>query len=541
MTQKRKKDKGAFSGIRLPIANRYITPASGRLLPIVAGAIALLMSGILFVTFLGEDGTIVANGPLSSGHANFGNDCMKCHTSLSLSEGIMAGVDDNKCLSCHKDASGEVRAHEFAGHYLYRSADRRRTTVRDSISKHETACYSCHQEHNGREASIINVSDAQCLTCHQYGSFNEEHPQFQFARENIDDAANLKFTHIFHVKELLRRGKVETREAACISCHQPQSGGKNFQPIVFANTCSDCHLGISNPTPTAELALKSKRRSGVPGVLSLKAIEKSRRPGTAWAKVANPVAFETFGNAIVKQILEHKDPWLLYNLRLLRQEMFPEAGLADLLESSGDVARNQSTQLYREAISQLEAQLRELHSHPSRQVQDDLERISDELQLLKKLLRNPADTQLDHRKFSLGSAEMAAAFQKSEKRLAKYRQFVDVLTAECQTCHVVENATILRVQKDQRVLNRAEFNHQSHVLQSACLDCHQEIDFDTFSEKTDIPAAVDNAAIQNIPAIETCVSCHTQKAASNQCITCHQFHPNKSHNNHPFLKVESSW
>ena len=527
--QSSKKRKGTFSGIRLPVAKHYLYPLSRNRTLLTALGIAGLVLGILLTNMLFDSGNIVSNGPLSSNHSNFENDCTKCHSKFSLSNGIMAAVQDNKCLACHQNVTGNVKSFVFASHYVYRSFDKRRATVKDSILVQETACLSCHPEHSGRDSEIINAADTKCLACHQYDSFNQGHPQFQFAREELADRANLKFTHIFHVKELQRRGKVGSLEEACFTCHQPQADGKRFQPIRFEGICSDCHLGITNPTPTAELAIKKTARSSSPGVKPIRAIEASNRPGSSWVKFANPNEFDEFTGTVVKQVLHHKDPWILKNLRLLREEMFPDAGLADLLKSDGEIPRQQSTLLYQEAVATLETQVRELQSHPSPVVQEDLERITEELNRIKKLLRNPGDAQFDYRKFDLGGAEMAVSFRENPEKLARYTAFVNELTAECQTCHIVENATILRVQKDQRVLLRAGFNHQAHVVQNGCLDCHQNIAFEKFADQTEIPAEADNAAIQNIPIIETCQSCHTAEAASNRCITCHQFHPGKSH------------
>ncbi|MGH1362700.1 MAG: cytochrome c3 family protein [Calditrichia bacterium] len=504
----------------------------------------LLAGCAMLVVLIGNhiySGNVMSNGPLSSKHANFENDCAACHSTPSISEGIVAAVEDTKCLTCHNDAMGELKSYEFAVHYMYRSHDKRRTVVKDSVQAHEMTCANCHGEHYGRDGQLTHVAKSICQSCHQYDSFNSGHPEFQFAREEIPDQANLKFTHAFHVKELQRRGGVSTTEEACASCHQTDVGGKSFKPIRFESACSECHLGPLNPTPTAELAVQIRRRSTVPGVQSLKTIQSTNAPGNSWARFANPNEYDEYDNTIVKQLLHHKDPWILFNLRLLRKQLFPQAGLADLLASDGKTVRQESAQIYHEAIAALETQVRELRLHPSPVVHEDLERVADELVRLKKLLANPGDSQFDFRKFELGRTQLAPAFEKDSTKLTRYKAFVDVLTAECQTCHLVENATILRVQKDQQILTRAEFRHDAHVVQNNCLDCHQGIDFAGLAELTEIPAEADNAGIQNIPVIATCQGCHTPQAASNKCMTCHKFHPSKSHLSQLHLKVEQTW
>ena len=99
----------------------------------------------------------------------------------------------------------------------------------------------------------------------------------------------------------------------------------------------------------------------------------------------------------------------------------------------------------------------------------------------------------------------------------------------CRVCHVVSSNNVMPVQKDQRVLRRAEFDHSTHVLLKKCLDCHTAIPM-TKEMSAAHPAGKpkDGAAIQNIPAIENCRECHTAAAALDRCVTCHYFHPNKA-------------
>ena len=539
--KKSKDRKGNFSDAKLSVTKRYLIPFAGKRILYVGIAAGCTVLLAFFADMILGSGNMISNGPLSSNHANFESDCASCHAGFSLSATVMAAVQDNKCLTCHNNSSGDIQLHTFTSHYVYRSHDKRRAAVKDSVLVNETPCFACHNEHNGRDNNITDISDSNCLTCHQYNTFNAGHPQFQFAKEALSDNANLKFTHIFHVKEMQRRGKAATLEDACLACHQPSANGKSFQPLNFETMCNDCHLGILNPTATEELTIKQSLRSRSPGVKTVQQIQKSGEPNTTWAKYANQNEFDVFDGVVVKEILHHKDPWVMENLRSLRKEMFPTAGLADLLKSDGEVSRHESSQLYAEAIATLETYTTDLQSHPSTVVQEDLERVTEELNRIKKILRNPGGTQFDYRKFTLGSAEIATNFQKRPKLLAQYTAFVNKLTAECQTCHIVQNATILRVQKDQRTLLRAEFNHQTHVLQNGCLDCHQHTDFKEFANATDIPAEADNAAILNIPAIKNCQSCHTAEAAKNQCITCHQFHPNKSQFTQLNLSDGASW
>ncbi|NNF03541.1 MAG: hypothetical protein HKN17_03660, partial [Rhodothermales bacterium] len=117
----------------------------------------------------------------------------------------------------------------------------------------------------------------------------------------------------------------------------------------------------------------------------------------------------------------------------------------------------------------------------------------------------------------------------SEDQIAEYADVIDGLTAVCQTCHRIENASIARVDTDQKTYRRAEFDHRAHYIQQTCLDCHTSIPIRSFAAREEkAPAEVDRAEILNLPTIETCQSCHAPKKAADSCVTCHLFHPDKS-------------
>jgi uncharacterized membrane protein len=112
--------------------------------------------------------------------------------------------------------------------------------------------------------------------------------------------------------------------------------------------------------------------------------------------------------------------------------------------------------------------------------------------------------------------------------LAEIEALVDDLTQPCRQCHQVRDATLVRVQKDQRVLHRAEFDHRAHILQLRCLDCHTEIPIAAaLASAEGVDLSRDVAATQNLPGIESCRDCHRPGLVSNRCVTCHAFHPDR--------------
>lgn len=522
--EKRPRKKGTFTNLRFAVAKSYVVPASRRNM-IVAG----IAGAVIFLAYTGfnswfQNNSFIASGPLSSKHASIENDCSHCHQR----EGsiIVSGeVTNRKCSVCHEKFGDKLGVYTYAAHYVYRSAD----VTRNLSQPHEVSCFSCHTEHEGRSVSITSVSDAKCLVCHKFGSFSDKHPQFEFIRSSIPDPANLKFPHIKHVLEVKKHELLQDDERTCLYCHAPQSDGKGFQPISFDRSCSACHLKGDDETPP----LNIKTGPDFPGVETLNMIRARKGPGSAWASSMSANEFQEAGGQVIKHPVYHEDPWIMENLKMLRAEIFDDQGLASLLDASADVPGKDVRVLYREAIATLKEYANGLRSRPEGEVQDDLRKIDEQLKELGRALDDPY-TLLDRSKFVLGVAEVNPRIS----NLARFKEVVDSLTSRCRKCHLVKNAAIVRVQKDQRTLVRSEFNHRAHILQRRCLDCHNRIPIrEALDNPTKNVASNDRADVQNLPGIEICQQCHRANEASNRCITCHYFHPNKMQRSNLLLYV----
>lgn len=466
-------------------------------------------------SLLRRDGRMVSNGPLSSNHANLENNCAACHSGF-------APVSNEACSTCHEKHGDELGVYTFASHYLYRSDDFQRVVP----SPDEEPCIACHTEHQGRTAEITRVADARCQACHEFSPFSDHHPEFAFAQATEPDSnpgdRALAFAHIQHVKELIIRQSLDASnpdevERTCLACHNPEPAGRSFQPIDFDRHCDACHLAATDRTPPLPVAGES------PGVQTLQAIQLAGLPGSRWADYVNPGEFRQQGERIVKSPLYHRDPWVLHNLRRLRQQLLGDGGLADLLTASPDVRPAELRSLYEEAIATLEAQALDLRSIPDRAVQRELEQIDTVLAALKRRLEDP-HAPLDETGFLLALTPPADPESADAERI---RTVAEALTEPCRNCHTVEDATIVRVENDLGTLKRAEFNHRAHMLQRGCLDCHTEIPFAEFlnSDGAVVPAELDRAEIQNLPKIAVCGECHNENLASQTCVTCHLFHP----------------
>ncbi len=509
MARKTRASKGTFSDVPLPVARRYLYPASRRKL-LLWGALAVLaLTAFATADFLWRDARFLSNGPLSSSHAVSESDCAACHTPFGE-------VTSDACSTCHEKVGDALGIYSFAAHYVYRSNDFQRVKT----SEHETSCAGCHTEHLGREAEITPVGDGRCLPCHDFGSFNREHPAFERAARPDDDA--LAFTHVHHTREVMARFGLVDLERACLYCHNPQTDGRSFEPLDFDRHCDACHLSASTATPRLPAATPE-----APGVATLAELIEGREPGTRWALFANPNEYRQVGGRVSKSPVHHADPWILENLRRLRRELYPDAGLAELLTTSPDLEADDLRAHYLEAVATLEDHALGLRSRPEPQVQAELQRIEELLAAVREALDDPV-TPLDETDLLL--ALDAAPRELPADRAAEIGDLVDQLTGPCRPCHAVERATIARVREDQRILNRAEFNHRAHVLQVRCLECHAEIPIaeGILEETKGAETEADRAAIQNLPRIDVCRQCHRPEVSSNRCVTCHAFHPDKS-------------
>ena len=503
---KGRRGKGTFSGLGLPVAARYLWPSSGRRLLLVSMLIACVVVVLVGADFYFRQGRWVSGGPLSSAHAFLENECSACHVGF-------AKVDNAQCSVCHEKYGDALGAYTFASHYLYRSGD----VQRQGDAAAEVSCAQCHREHGGRQAALSRVEDGRCETCH-FASFIGDHPAFEPVQQV--DSSGLEFAHGQHVLEVMQRLESVDPEQACLACHHADAQGKGFEPIDFDLHCGTCHLGGAVATPRLPL----QREDDDIGVQSLAAIRGRGDASGQWAWSANPTELRTVGSRITKTPVHHRDPWILDNLRQLRRRLYPEAGLADLLVASPEVPATEVRQLYEEALATLGTYAEGLQTRPEEEVHAQLEVIESWLSALQRELEDP-QAPLDENAFLLSLGEVDASLTPSQ--VEEIDTLVDELTQVCTSCHHLERATVQRVQKDQQAFRRAEFDHRAHIIERRCMDCHFAIPIPAADEVATKDPALDNAGIQNLPDIDVCQTCHRPEMATDACVTCHYFHPDK--------------
>ena len=515
------KKKGFFSSILLTVSGQYVMPRSrGKLIRIGLIACAGILGWTLVdALFLGNH--VFSPGGLSSQHAMIGSDCARCHASTT-------GVSDNACSSCHEKVGDPMGVYSFQSHYVYRSEDQGR--IAEARREHQSAqsgCASCHPDHRGRNAVLTEVPDARCTNCHRYGSFTSDHPEFSFIRKKIPDDSSLFFTHVRHTDFVVRKLSKERGttyiEESCLYCHRPAPDGSSFMPLDFDVQCSECHLTTDKKTQS--VAVKIPGIPYFPGVETVDMIRQRGGPGTRWAYYSNPNEFVLRGDRISKSPVYHKDPWILENLKSIRTMLYGDNSIADLLQAFGETNVPQTKQRYLEAVERLEQFALELRSRPEPEVQNDLVLINNALRAIRAKI-NLGLGALDRSALDLGSLSANPNITPAQKRALE--NLAMDLTSVCRECHAVSRAAIQRVATDQRTLRRAEFGHRAHILDRRCLECHVAIPVTKeMAAVKKVTALMDRAAIQNIPGRENCLECHTSTGASDNCVSCHQFHPNK--------------
>ena len=532
MPQKSEK-KGTFGAIGLTIAKKYIYPFSRKRMMLVGAIAGVAVLALFLVNAFLQKKSLFSQGPLSVNHANIESDCAKCHESFKA-------VSNTKCSICHEKTNDKIGIYTFAAHYVYKSADvRRLSSSLTGYSSEEIPCASCHSEHKGRDAMITQVPDVKCVRCHDYGSFNKLHPQFEFVRNRIPDDSTLLFTHVRHTKEVLKKIGSVYLEQACLYCHQAQPDGKNFEPINFDMRCAECHQPVALEDKSPKLEIKDPNAPGVPGVETLQMIQNRHGPGTTWAFYTNQNEFTMKpNNKIVKSPVYHKDPWVLENLKLIRQTLYSDLKLSDLVNTSGMVSLDRRDRLYTEALQTLQDYLSGLRGRPEPEVQDDLVRIDSLLKAAQMKIGRLSSAHPDSL-FILGNENENPNLTSAQKK--DFEEFAFKVARPCLECHIVEHASILRVATEQKVLHRAEFNHRAHILQRRCLECHTDIPIEkVLAGDTIGVASKDRSSTQNIPMIENCFECHTSQEASNRCVTCHYMHPNKMNRSNLQLFVQKN-
>jgi hypothetical protein len=158
----------------------------------------------------------------------------------------------------------------------------------------------------------------------------------------------------------------------------------------------------------------------------------------------------------------------------------------------------------------------------------ELARVQDELVLRERGLRPPAVALLAAEQSALRDAlasvrERLAALDRTspgvaldEAGRARRRAALELLSAACRKCHLLQGDSLAPLRAARPRLERARFEHAPHLMQAECSRCHQGIE--DSKQSSDV----------FVPGIASCRECHGPRTVRADCTTCHRYHPEAS-------------
>jgi hypothetical protein len=197
--------------------------------------------------------SVLRPGPVITGHAKWEDDCAACHVRFDRE------AQTGRCMDCHKDVARDVRS---------------RAGMHGRIKPQ--ACRSCHTDHKGRDARIVELdqqgfdhrltdyelrgkhAQVECKSCHTAGR------KWRDAAQTCDAC---------HRKDDVHKGSLG---AACTDCHTESDWRKtrfDHGKTRFALTgkhvdaaCTDCHRsGVYQDAPETCVACHRKNDDGPRG------------------------------------------------------------------------------------------------------------------------------------------------------------------------------------------------------------------------------------------------------------------------------------
>ncbi len=143
--------------------------------------------------------TLVMPGEVIQGHAELETECSNCHKAFDRAKQRVL------CLDCHEDVAADVDA--VAGYHGLFDAAR------------ADECSSCHTEHKGRDADVINLHEA---------SFDHSFTDFELSGGHLEPPCSA-----CHLPDALHR----EAPGECNDCHDDD----DVHHATLGEDCATCH------------------------------------------------------------------------------------------------------------------------------------------------------------------------------------------------------------------------------------------------------------------------------------------------------------
>jgi hypothetical protein len=240
---------------------------------------AAVAVGVMALALYGSDAADwLSPGGLTAHHAEIG-DCATCHEGFdgSPADWVRAafnGVpdahrgDSRQCLTCHEMGDNAFEPHGADEQRLAQSTEAQQARLAANVRPiglnlagralrepdelgEGTACASCHGEHQGADASLTEMSDGQCQSCHtlKFASLSSGHPPFQ--SYPYDRRTGINFDHVRHIRKHFPESDGAEAPEQCVDCHATDSAGALMQTASFEETCATCHTADVRGTNAA--------------------------------------------------------------------------------------------------------------------------------------------------------------------------------------------------------------------------------------------------------------------------------------------------
>jgi len=225
------------------------------------------VAALLVFVLAGTYRTALINpGQLSFQHAGL-SDCGSCHQAFhqgvvgwwqaAWSENV--ALDDSKpCISCHAMGDHGLLPHSQSDEVMSALSELAAPATASGRSigvqlanlvfdmprqlNITLPCMTCHQEHQGTEADLTNMSNDRCTTCHlvQFDSLASGHPDFQ--NYPYERRTRLQFDHTSHIdKHFSEKSTAKLAPGECRDCHKSDANGRLMKVKSFETSCAACH------------------------------------------------------------------------------------------------------------------------------------------------------------------------------------------------------------------------------------------------------------------------------------------------------------
>jgi hypothetical protein len=412
------------------------------------------------------------------------------------------------------------------------------------------ACAACHREHGGSQATLSQLSDTQCQSCHadRFASFADGHPEFGAWPHGR--AGGIRFNHVSHGDHFVKAG----RGFRCRDCHPADSRGELDRVVSYESNCAYCH----------DQALRTRTQGGFTLVelpmLDVEALEAAQQSPGAWPDLARGVDAIRLP-PLMRGLLE-ANPRLAAEIDRLEhpeEDVWsepPTAGRLRAMAALAEATRRLIAELAAGPVARLRQAWGSPHAEPfaaglspqliaaARQrwfegASSAAEPIDPAAALplggwylddLAGAIRYRGSGHADPVLAAL--CELIGDERLPERERAALRQIPAVQA--CFECHVTPQAnrqsSWRAASEDAGRRGFTKFSHRPHLnlpQLSDCTHCHRVNAPDTEPAAVELsataPAAGSRPEFQRLER-SSCVSCHTRRAAGDSCLQCHRYH-----------------